>query len=1015
MLQRLLFVLVLVSLQPTSASALDPAKRITQYAHTAWRWQDGAINSVPFTIAQTPDGYIWIGTANGIFQFDGVRFTPWTPGRGQALPSSLVTDISTTRDGSVWISALGVLSRWRHHTLTNYASEANNAYWVAEDANGRIWVVRRDGQRGTGPLLCEALETGLRCPDATDGVPSFLARGLVADREGTLWVAGDTGLLRWAHGAPTIYRPEGVTLIPGMVGVSAVAASPDGKLWVGFGKAAPGQGLARMVNGRLRSFDAPSLRGSSLSVNALHVDRHGALWIGTPFRGIYRIVGDVVDHFDHTNGLSDDTVSDITEDREGNIWVATAKGVDRFADTSIDSLSVTEGLCGPQVSSVVASRDGSIWVGGDGTLTQLRHGTITCFRQGRELPGGQVTSLFEDHAGRLWVGIGQGLWVYEGGRFRQVTRPNGGPIGFVTGIAQDVDQRIWIAVFGPPQVLMRVDGLAVKEYFDEPSTPPTRRIAGDPAGGLWLGLISGDLAQFRNGHTVIHRLGNPHGARINQVLADPDGSVIAATSYGLIGWRDGKALTLTRKNGLPCEQVYGVAFDRRRDLWLYMNCALGVVTQADLQAWKQDPGIAVTMRTFDGLDGVMPIGAPFSPAARSADGRLWFANGASLQVVDPERVERNTLPPPVFIEQVVADGRAYGAAGQLRLPPFSRDLQIDYVGLSFVAPQKVRFRYRLEGRDETWQDPGTRRQAFYTDLRPGTYRFSVIASNNDGVWNEQGASLEIVIAPAWYQTRSFVVMSIVFGAMLVWIAFRLRMRQVARALNARFDERLVERTRMARDLHDTLLQTLQGTKMVADTALDRPDDAPALVRALKQASAWIGQASDEGRSAINALRTSTTEGNDLAEAFRRAIDDGRRRSAIGASITVTGHAREMHPVVRDEVYRIGYEAIRNAYTHSRATHLEIALSYGRDLTLRVADDGVGMEPPTAERGKEGHFGVPGMRERSSRIGATLSVTSTPGSGTAVIVTVPGRAIFRKPPTRLTEWLRSLLSGTGQTQ
>ena len=447
-----------------------------------------------------------------------------------------------------------------------------------------------------------------------------------------------------------------------------------------------------------------------------------------------------------------------------------------------------------------------------------------------------------------------------------------------------------------------------------------------------------------------------------------------------------------------------------------MNCALGVLKSADLRAWKQNPGISVTIRTLDALDGVRPTSASFGAGARSPDGRLWFANNGALQVVDPERLVRNTTPPPVHIEQVVADRIAYEAQRTVRLPPLTRDLQIDYVGLSFVAPQKMRFRYRLDGRDETWQEPGSRRQAFYSDLRPGTYRFTVIASNNDGVWNEQGASLEIVIAPAWYQTRAFVLTGIMLGAVIVWVAYRLRMRQVARALNARFDERLVERTRMARDLHDTLLQTLQGTKMVADTALDRPDDAPTLVRALKQVSAWVGQASEEGRSAVNALRTSTTERNDLAEAFRRAIEDGPRRSVVSASITVTGTAREMHPVVRDEIYRIGYEAIRNAYTHSRATHLEIGLSYGRDLILRVADDGVGMEPSTVERGKEGHFGLPGMRERASRIGATLSVTSTSGAGTAIVVTVPGRAIFRRTSSiRFVGKLRSVFSGTEETE
>src|SRR5258708_3694607 len=458
-----------------------------------------------------------------------------------------------------------------------------------------------------------------------------------------------------------------------------------------------------------------------------------------------------------------------------------------------------------------------------------------------------------------------------------------------------------------------------------------------------------------------------------------------------------------------------MTFDNQQNLWLSMDCALVEITSADFQRWWRNPDSGLSIISLDVLDGVRSGYELFVAAARSSDGRLWFVNNRLLQMIDPAHVRRNSVLPPVHIVQVVADRKSYPSRGLVRLPPRTRDLEIDYVGLSFVAPQKVLFRYRLEGRDGAWREPGTRRQAFYTDLRPGTYRFRVIASNNDGVWNEGGAALEIVIAPAWYQTRAFVVMSIIVSAMILWVAYRLRLRQVAHALSARFDERLVERTRMARDLHDTLLQTLQGTKMVADTALDRPDDAPALVRALNQVSTWIGQASEEGRSAVNALRTSTTEGNDLAAAFRRAIEDGSRRNAISASIAVTGTAREMHPVVRDEVYRIGYEAIRNAYTHSRAAHLEIALSYGRDLILRVTDDGVGMEPPIAERGKEGHFGLPGMRERASRIGATLSMTSTPRTGTAVVVTVPGRAIFRRTSTRLTKRLWSMFSRTEEKE
>ena len=886
MLRRLLFVLLLVLLQPTSALALDPTKRITQYAHTAWRMQDGAFNSTPVTIVQTPDGYIWIGTADGIVQFDGVRFVRWTPGNGQQLPTSEVLRLRTTRDGSVWINAPGSLSRWKARTLTTFATGTRyGPDGLAEDSDGTLWLGLNGTRNGSGSL-CRVLAAGLQCVGASDGIPPFNAMAVVADRDGTIWAGGDTLLLRWARGAPTVFRLPGLAGNAGMAGIMALAASPEGTVWVGVGKAGPGLGLQRLVDGRWRAFDTPAFRGSSLVVTALHVDRAGSIWIGTYDRGVYRIYGERVDHFNRKNGLSGDSVSDLTEDREGNVWVVTADGVDRLADTPVTSVSVAEGLCSTEASSVLASRDGSIWTGGDGALTRVRDNSATCFRGGHELPGTQVTSLFEDHAGRLWVGLDRGLWVYDRGRFQPITRRDARPIGLVTGIAEDAEQRIWIAATGPPRMLMRVEGLSVREEVHEPPMP--RRVAGDPTGGLWVGTVNGDLAHVRDGQAVVHRFEHPDSALLVQLLPDADGSVIAATTYGLIGWRDGKALTLSQKNGLPCEQVYAITFDRSGDLWLYMNCALGVLKKADLQAWKQNPGMSVTIRTLDALDGVRPTGAAFVAGARSTDGRLWFANGGALQVVDPERVARNTTPPPVHIEQVMADRIAYEARRPVRLPPLTRDLQIDYVGLSFVAPQKMRFRYRLDGRDEAWQEPGSRRQAFYSDLRPGTYRFSVIASNNDGVWNEQAASLEIVIAPAWYQTRASVLTGIIFGATIVWVAYRLRMRQVARALSARFDERLVERTRMARDLHDTLLQTLQGTKMVADTALDRPDDAPALVRALRQVSAWIGQASEEGRSAVNALRTSTTEGNDLAAAFRRAVEDGRRQSAISASIAVTG-------------------------------------------------------------------------------------------------------------------------------
>jgi signal transduction histidine kinase len=325
------------------------------------------------------------------------------------------------------------------------------------------------------------------------------------------------------------------------------------------------------------------------------------------------------------------------------------------------------------------------------------------------------------------------------------------------------------------------------------------------------------------------------------------------------------------------------------------------------------------------------------------------------------------------------------------------------------------FRYLLEGRDKTWQDPGLRRQAFYNDLRPGNYRFRVIASNNDGVWNTTGASLEFRIAPAWYQTELFR-WAAAFAALLVLAGiYRLRVRQIGRAMTARFDERLAERTRIARDLHDTFLQTIQGSKLVADDALNPATDLTRMRQAMATLSGWLGRATQEGRAALNSLRTSATEVNDLAEAFRRAIEECRMHSSMEVALQVIGEVQPMHPIVRDEVYRIGYEAIRNACVHSHAERLWVDLSYLKDLTLMVRDNGTGMDLSLAEKGRAGHFGLLGMHERAARIAAKLTIKSSGSEGTMIELIVPGGIIYSHADSmrhRLRGKVRSLLSRLG---
>jgi signal transduction histidine kinase len=619
----------------------------------------------------------------------------------------------------------------------------------------------------------------------------------------------------------------------------------------------------------------------------------------------------------------------------------------------------------------------------------LRDGHVSYILAERGISGG-ATSFFEDHAGRLWVGIDETLSIYKG-KFRPITRKNGSPIGMVYSIAEDTENNIWVESSGP---LTRIRDFKVEEELPSAQVPAGYRVVADPKKGIWLGLVNGDLARYQDGQAEAFHFQHAVKSRVEQLTVNPDGSVLGTTASGLVGWRSGKQATLTTQNGLPCEIAYDSILDAQGDLWIYMQCGLVEIKKADLQNWWDHPDAKLQPRLFDVFDGAQPGRAPFSGATRSPDGKLWFASGVVLQTIDPDHLALNSVLPPVHVEGITADHRNYSAQDGLRLPPLTRDVEVDYTALSFVAPQKVRFRYKLEGRDTAWLEPGTRRQAFYTDLRPGRYKFRVIACNNDGVWNEQGATLDFAVAPAWYQTTRFLVLCLLSTVFIFWALYRLRVRQVARAISARFDERLAERTRLAREIHDTLVQTIQGSKMVADDALDEATDFPRMRQAMERLSVWLGQATEEGRAALNSLRTSTTQTNDLAESFRRALHECRIQGFPDAVFVAEGKATEMHPIVRDEIYRIGYEAIRNACQHSEATRLEVHLSYSRDLALRITDNGKGIAPEVVARGKDGHYGLQGMRERADRISGKLNLTTSPGLGTNIELVVPGRIVFR---------------------
>jgi signal transduction histidine kinase/ligand-binding sensor domain-containing protein len=991
---RSLAICLLLLTPATSILAVDPNKHISQYAHTAWRIQDGIFTGAPNAITQTTDGYICIGTQTGLVRFDGVQFVPWTPLAGQRFFSgNSIFSLLAGNDGSLWIGTGTNLARLKDGNLINFADALGRVNAIVPDRNGSIWFTRSRVRDANGPL-CQVVETKLRCYGKPDGITAPYAGPLTVDSSGNFWLGSTAALTRWSPGSASSFAPPALKAAEGLSGLQALVANPDGSLWIGINQAGPTLGLQQLVQGIWKPVVTPEFDGSTLEVSALFLDRQNTLWIGTDSQGLYRLHDGKVERFRGADGLSSDTVTGFYEDREGNFWVATPEGLDCFRDTRVISFSTREGLSKNAVTSVLAARDGTVWLG-NAILESLRADKSISLPATINFPGKQLTSMLEDRAGRLWMGVDNGLSVYEAGRYVTVKRLDGAAIGVVLTMTEDRDSNVWAETLGNPTRLLRIRDFTVQEDIPAPQIPRATSLVADSRDGIWLGLANGDLARYQQGKLEIFPFKQNENSRIRQLAAMSDGSVLGATPSGLIGWQNGTLRTLTIQNGLPCTDIFALIEDAQGALWLYSECGLIQIEKTQLQRWWERQDAVVTTRLFDTFDGTRPSATPFSPAAyRGPDGRLWFANENIVQMIDPAHLEGNALPPPVHIEKVVGDRRSYLAGHDLRLPAQTRDLEIDYTALSFVAPQKVRFRYKLEGRDVDWQEAETRRQVFYSDLRPGDYKFRVIACNNDGLWNETGATLAFSIAPAWYQTNLFRILLLITLLFIGWLFYRLHVRRIAHDLSVRFDERLAERTRLARELHDTFLQTIQGSKLVADDALEQNGDPARLRRAMEQLSVWLGQAVTEGRAALSSLRTSTKERNDLAASLQRATDTCALQGSMTPTFSAVGEARDLHPIVRDEIYRIGYEAIHNACRHSEASRLDVELRYDHDLVVCVKDNGKGIDAQVAAEGKDEHFGLRGMRERAARIGAEFTLTTSADSGTEITLVVPGNVAFK---------------------
>jgi signal transduction histidine kinase len=525
--------------------------------------------------------------------------------------------------------------------------------------------------------------------------------------------------------------------------------------------------------------------------------------------------------------------------------------------------------------------------------------------------------------------------------------------------------------------------------------------------------FDGGVAYFNNGQVraTYALTGDAAGGRVNNLVVDRDGALWAATEKGLGHVKNGRVVTLSSRNGLPCDAVHWIIQDDGDSYWLYMPCGLARIASADLNAAVRDPKRRVQAAVFDSSDGVGLRARPtaYDPqVVKDGGGRLWFLPNDGVIVFDPRRLSMNKLPPPVHVEQITADGTTYDRSSELRLPPLIRDLEIEYTALSFVAPQKNRFRVKLEGWDPDWRDVAYRRQAFYTNLAPGHYRFRVIAANNSGVWNERGAFLDFSIAPAYYQTRWFQAIVVAACLALFWGLHRLRVRQLAREFNLGLEARVGERTRIARELHDTLLQSFHGLLLRFQAATNQLPEGSVKQR-FEGAIDQGAQAIAEGRDAVQGLRSSTIETNDLAASVntlgQELTTDRLPENAVAFQVTVEGTPRNLHPILRDEVYRIAGEALRNAFRHAHARQIEVEIRYDEhQLRLRVRDNGNGMaaQLPVGQVGS-GHFGLPGMYERATVVGGHLDIWSDINSGTEVELSIPAIIAYATQSSRRRSW------------
>ncbi|HKR12912.1 MAG TPA: two-component regulator propeller domain-containing protein, partial [Pyrinomonadaceae bacterium] len=951
--------------------ALDPNQPASSFLRTHFTIDEGLPGAVIDHIEQTPDGFLWLITnGNNLSRFDGKNFYYLTKPRAGAL--------TLAPDGDLWLGTVEDLIRmpatnFNKFTLSGLTSHrpvpgrATAILCLRFTSSGVLWIGTADGLfRFDGAQFVTVGPRVLtrRIQEASDG------HLLVINAEGFMEVAGSEVV---PH--PQLTRQLGVTDRE----IFDVLRDRNGNTWY-----CTGRGVMRERNGRIEKLGTHSLIGHAAT--HAYEDAQGNVWIGKDdglFRGTDTGLELVADKM---------KVRTLYSDRDGNLWVGTnGDGLYRFKDRAIRMFTTEDGLPGDSILTVIATHDGSIWMGANcGGITRFDGTNFQTYNEKHGLLNSCVWTLAEDLNRDLWIGTwGGGAFRFHNGAFTQYSKGQGMADDRVTSIVAARDGSVWFGTRGGGLTRLKDGQFRTFTTADGLSANTILKVLEDRAGNIWVGSRNG-LDRF-----VGDRFENSTVAPRTFVIPigeDRDGGffVVMTVDDEAVTRRLHKTRTDTKRD----LAAYDLVETEHGELW-FGGSPLSRVQPGNF-ARAQSRDEPLDYEAFSTADGLTTgdTSGPGRSLALTRDGKLYAATNQGLAVFDLHRLQVTNAKPSIYLTNVTIGRNTERATGSnVVLPPGTNHAQIHFAAVEISAPEKVRLQYRLDGVDSEWLDAPANPVATYSNIPVGTHALRIRACNRTGIWDRQGVVFIVTQQPYFYQTRWFVAAMSALGVLLVVLVYRVRVAQISRQMSARFDERLAERTRVAREIHDTLLQTVQGSKLIADHALKNPADHTRAMRALEQLSTWLARATEEGRAALLSLRASTAEKNDLAEALRRGIDDCVRATGNEILFQVNGVLKEIHPVVRDEIYRIGYEAIRNACAHSGAGKLEVMLEYAHNLTLCVSDNGVGIESEFIEKGREGHFGLRGMRERAERIGAKLTLVSSASSGTVITLVVPGRIAF----------------------